>query len=225
MSKYKETLTIHEFREIIRLPENYKITKSQVNQFVKMFRGSYLLWNDYLNISEKTFKLATHKRTITIIPTIDMDCTRSFAAFIENCSSKAKLRVDQYLHKNGKDKCHFWSYTEFDDRTIFGNPRKLTKQIWESAYQMFIGKFLAQIQCKYVTKYGILLKYRDYSKDHSSPGIWLDGVEFPFILFYDKNTSRSYRLSSYEICQIICRELGGHATHHHKTLVKILNEI
>lgn len=193
--KTKPVITEIEFRQIFDLDNSYKISKKTLKDYVKYLEGSYLLWEELNNINEVNFNIIFKKEKLELQAFYDGNYCRSYQSYIMALGSPPKIEVC-YLDSERDKSTPFWTYTKFE---------KQDKQIViEKSYESFIN-VLQKIKIKYLRKYNIHLKYRNYLEFGRTSGImkpiYLDGVEFPDI--YVKNKGIIESISSYEIIQSI----------------------
>jgi len=189
LNDYKISET--EFKNIFNLGSKYIVPESSLNTYTNYIIGSWLLYDEIYNINAKKFSIYFKNEKIDLSARCcDHTCYQNW---VSPLGSLMKIKVEYFDPNKSKGTTPFWTYTKFND-----NARMVSRL----AYQEMCN-VLNNIRAKYLSKYQIMLLYRDFSVEDYSPhpndGLWLDGVEFISNLVVINEQGNSELISDYQI--------------------------
>ena len=177
-----------EFRDLFKLDQDTRISKSTREQYAKYILGSYLLYVELRDIKEKkpiTVEIEGKKEKITTYSSDD----KGWQVFVDPLGTRMSLEC-YYFDKSRNDNTPFWTYTKF------GNNAKYAASV---TYKLFDYE-LEKIKGKYLKKYGLELEWKNMSIKYGDihHPIWLDGCKFMNTLMI-KRKDRYVYIKDYEI--------------------------
>ncbi len=191
--KKQPLISADEFRKLFGLDSTHIVTPTILNKFIKAIKGSWLYYDELYNMFNgkinKKFHITFDRKIYLYAMYKD---SVSYQDFLLGYSSRPKIEVG-YFHKNNIATSPFWTYTEFD-----GDNKRM---VMNTAYDTFKNEILTKMQNKYSVKYGVHLKFRDFSRDNHA-AIWLDNIEFQDILVPIKGKGL-LKISSHTIRHVI----------------------